>query len=155
MAEVQQLRAIAPQLARQLGRRHALGEPAHDQDQLDGPPLGPLQGRPGVGVEDAPARLAAVIEDRGAVPVMDVQAVARPASRAGQTVGMEPGEELGVAGILIHQVGDGEVHGAFHFGRQEGLPRLQTAKAQATSSSPQNAPHEPKRLWMPSFSRTS
>ncbi len=118
VAEVQQLRAVASQLARQLGRRHALGEPAHDQDQLDGTPLGALQGRAGESVEDPPACLAAVVQERDAVAAVDVQAVAPPAPRAGQAVGVEPAEELGVAGVLVHQVGNGEVHGMSRSGRQ-------------------------------------
>ena len=33
------------------------------------------------------------------------------AARAGQPVGVQPVDELGVAGLLVHQVGDREVHG--------------------------------------------
>ena len=116
MAEAQQLRAIAPQLAGQPGRRHPLSEPTHDQDQLDGSPFGPAQGRPAEGIEDPPARLAAEVKDRGAVPAVHAQVIARPAPRAGQAAGMEPLDELGVAGVLVHQVGDGEVHGALRSG---------------------------------------
>jgi len=102
MAEAQQLRAIAPQLAGQLGRRYPLGEPAHDQDQLDGSPFGRVQGRAGEGIEDPPARRAAEVEDRGAMTAVDAQVVARPAPRAGQPAGMEPMDQLGVAGVLVH-----------------------------------------------------
>ena len=50
---------------------------------------------------------------------VDVQVVARPAPRTSQAVGVEPGQELGVAGVLVHQIGDGEVHGkTLHFGRE-------------------------------------
>jgi hypothetical protein len=126
MAEAQQLRAVAVQLAGQLGRRHALGEPTHDQDQHDGSPFGPVQGRSGEGVEDSPASLAAEVEDRGAVTAVDAQVVARPAPRAGQAAGMEPLDQLGVAGVLIHQVRDGEIHGPLRSGRRGGLLPLQT-----------------------------
>jgi hypothetical protein len=42
--------------------------------------------------------------------MMDVQAVPLAAAWASQTVGMEPPDELDVAGGLVHQVGDGEIH---------------------------------------------
>ena len=120
MAEAQQLRAIAVELTGQLGRRHPLGEPAHDQDQLDGSPFGPMQGGAGEGVEDPPARPAAEIEDRGAVTAVDAQLVARTAPRAGQAAGVEPLDQLGVAGVLVHQVRDGEVHDTLRSRREEG-----------------------------------
>src|SRR5262245_14638730 len=53
--QLQQLRAIAVQLAGQLRRGDALGEATNDQGQLPGSPLGAVQDRPGEGVEDAAA----------------------------------------------------------------------------------------------------
>jgi hypothetical protein len=54
---------------------------------------------------------------------VDVQVVARPAPWTSQTVGVEPGQELGVAGVLIQEIGDGEVHGkTLHFGREAYAP---------------------------------
>ena len=64
---LQQLRAVAAQLAGQLGGGDALGEAADDQGQLPGPPLGAVQDRPGEGVEDAVAVAAAIIARRGAM----------------------------------------------------------------------------------------
>jgi hypothetical protein len=71
VAQREQLLAIAPQLAGELGGRDALGEAAEDQHQLDDRPSGALQGRAGEGVEDATAGPAAIVEDRGAVAAMD------------------------------------------------------------------------------------
>jgi hypothetical protein len=123
--QLEPFRAITVPLACQLGGGHALRDAAQDQDQLGGPPLRTLQARTGDGVEDMPAAGAPVVEDRGAMAAVDVQAVACPAARAGQAVGVQPGEELGVAGILVHQLGEREVHGRLRCGpgRME-LPSL-------------------------------
>jgi hypothetical protein len=43
MAELEQFRAAASQLAGELGGGDALGDATKDQDQLDRPPLGPLE----------------------------------------------------------------------------------------------------------------
>jgi hypothetical protein len=153
MAEAQQLRAIAPQLTGQRGRRHPLGEPAHDQDQLDGPPLGRVQGRAGEGVEDPPARLAAEVEDRGAVTAVDAQVVARPAPRAGQAAGVEPLDQLGIAGVLIHQVRDGEVHGTLRSGRGGRSPPITKDRGRSGKGLPPDAPHEPKKELIGDFDR--
>jgi hypothetical protein len=64
----------------------------------------------GEGVEDPSAGLAAVIEDRGAVAAVDLQLVTGVAAWAGQPVGVEEGEKLGVAGVLVHVFRDGEIH---------------------------------------------
>src|SRR3954454_3140669 len=70
--QVQQLGAVATQLARQLGGGDALGEAADDQYQLAGPPLEAMQGRVGEGIEDPPAVAAAEVQDRvAAAPVDD------------------------------------------------------------------------------------
>jgi len=68
-----------------------------------------VQGRAGEGVEDPPAVAAAVIEDRSAMRAMDPEPIAA-ASRAGQALGVEDHDEAGVAGILVHQAGQREVH---------------------------------------------
>ena len=107
--QLQQLHPVAAQLAGQPGGGGALGEAAEDQ-RLGGAALRPLQGGAGPGVEDAAAGRAAVVEDRGAVAAVDPEAVARAAARAGQALGVEQVDELGVAGVLVHQVGDREVH---------------------------------------------
>ena len=107
----QQLLAVAAQLAGQLRRGGALGDAAEDQQELRGAALGPLQGGPGEGVEDAAAVAAPVVQDRGAVAAVDPQALPLPAARAGQAVGVEQFDELGVAGVLVQVVDQGEVHG--------------------------------------------
>jgi hypothetical protein len=108
--QAQQVHPVAAQLAGQPRRRHALGDAAEDQDDLRRPPLHALQGGPGPGVEDAAAPTALVVEDRGAVPSVDAEAVGGAAAGAGQPVGVERRDEPGVAGIFVHQVGEREVH---------------------------------------------
>jgi hypothetical protein len=104
----EQVPAAAAQLAGQPGGRRALSDAADDQDQFAGAALGALQGRGGPGVKDAPAG-AAVIEDRLAVGAVDGQ-VAAAAVRAAQPLGVEGLDEEVVAGLLVKQVEQGEVH---------------------------------------------
>jgi hypothetical protein len=114
--QVQQLGAVATQLARQLGGGDALGEAADDQYQLAGPPLNAMQGRVGEGIEDPPAVAAAEVQDRVAAAPVDDHPVVSMAARAGEAVGMEPLYELLVTGPLVHQVGDREIHGRLRVG---------------------------------------
>jgi hypothetical protein len=109
--QVQQLGAVAFQLAGQLRRRHALGEPPHDQDQLAGSSLDAVERGVGEGVEDPAAVAAAIVQDRGPTATVHGHAIVAAAPRASQTVGVKPVEQLGVAGVLVHEVGDREVHG--------------------------------------------
>jgi hypothetical protein len=120
VTQPEQFLAVATQLAGEPGGGDPLGEAPEDQHQLDDRPLGAPQGRAGEGVEDPMAGLAAVIEERGAVAAMDTQTIACPAPGASQAVGVEPMHELGVAGVLVHQLGDGEVHGRLRSGQGEG-----------------------------------
>jgi hypothetical protein len=116
--EVQQLRAIAVQLAGQLGRRDALGDPSHDQDQPARPSLGAMQGGLGEGVEDPLAMAAAaLVEYRGAVATVDDHAALPVAARAAQPPGVQPLDELGVAGTLVHKLSDRQVHGRLLTGK--------------------------------------
>jgi hypothetical protein len=55
----------------------------------------------GEGVEGPAAGIAAVIDDRGAVASMDLQPIPDPAARADEAAGVEDGDELGVAGVLV------------------------------------------------------
>jgi hypothetical protein len=109
--QVQQLGAVAIQLARQLGGGDALGEAADDQYQLAGPPLEAMQGRVGEGVEDPLAVAATEVQDRVAAAPVDDHPIVSLAARAAQAVGMQPLDELLVAGALVHQVDDREIHG--------------------------------------------
>ena len=90
VAELSSSEPVAPQLAGQPRRADALGEAAEDQHQLHGPPLRPLQRRPGEGVEDPIACPAAEIEDRGAFAAVDASWSSRLTPRAGQAVRMQP-----------------------------------------------------------------
>ena len=92
MAELQQVLAVATQLASQLRRRHALSEAAKDEHDLGGRAVGPRQRGVGEGVEDAATGGAAVIENRGAMAAMDVEMVIGLAVGAVQAVGMEPAD---------------------------------------------------------------
>jgi hypothetical protein len=114
--QVQQLRAVAAQLAGQSGGGDPLGEAADDQDQLVGPALDAVQGGPGEGVEDPAAVAAAEVQDRVAAPTVDDQAVVLMAAGAGQAVGVQPTDKLVIARLFIHQIGDREVHGGLRTG---------------------------------------
>jgi len=73
--------------------------------------MGPLPGGVGEHVEDPTAALAAVIDDRGfGTAAVDVEAVAGVTTGTGEARGVEQSEELQVAGLLVHQVNDREVH---------------------------------------------
>jgi hypothetical protein len=93
-----------------------LGEAADDQHQLAGSPLEAMQGRAGEGVEDPLAVAAAEVQDRVAAAPVDDHPVVLMAARAGEAVGMEPLYELLVAGALVHQVDDREIHGRLRVG---------------------------------------
>jgi hypothetical protein len=73
--------------------------------------VGLVEGGAGEGVEHPAAGVTAVVEDRGAVPPVDLQAVPGPAPRAGEPLGVKGINEFLVAGVLVHELGDGEVHG--------------------------------------------
>jgi hypothetical protein len=106
----QQLHPIAAQLARQPRGGGPLGDATEDQQDLGGPSLPAVEDRAGEGVEDPAAVATLVIEDRGAMAAMDAEAVAGPAAGAGQAGGVEPVQELGVAGVLVQELDQGEVH---------------------------------------------
>jgi hypothetical protein len=147
--QLEQLLAVAAQLAGELGGGHPLGDASEDHHQLDGPPLGALKERPSEGVEHPPAARATVIDDRVAVAVVDDQPVARPTPGAGPAVGVQPADERAGAGALVHQVRDREIHGGLRFDRQVGTigsfddRRADQPGKAATTGSP---PHEPQFL---------
>jgi hypothetical protein len=93
-----------------------LGEAADDQDQFPGPALDAVQGGPGEGVEDPSAVAAAEVQDRVAAPTVDDQAIASMAAGAGHPVGVQPADELVIARLFIHQIGNRKVHGGLRTG---------------------------------------
>jgi hypothetical protein len=103
--------AVSLQLAGQPRGGLALRDPPEDQEDLGGPPMGLMEGGPGEGVEHPAAAVTAVAQHRGAVPPVHPQVVAGVAPRAGQPLGVEQVDKLLVAGVLVHEPGDGEVHG--------------------------------------------
>jgi hypothetical protein len=54
---------------------------------------------------------AAEVQDRVAATAVDDHAVRGVAARANEPVGVQPADETVIAGLLIHQIGDREVHG--------------------------------------------
>src|SRR5512135_3896756 len=73
---------------------------------LGGPPVGLVEGGAGEGVEHPAAGVTAGVEDRGAVPPVDLQAIPGPAPRAGEPFGVKGINEFLVAGVLVHELGD-------------------------------------------------
>jgi hypothetical protein len=59
----------------------------------------------GEGVEDPVAVAAAEVQDRWTAAAMDSHTVALVTARAGESVGVQPLDEYGVAGVLIQQLG--------------------------------------------------
>jgi hypothetical protein len=87
--QLQQVLAVAAQLAGHLGRGLARGHTMEDQQELRRAAVRPLQVGPGPGVEDAAAVTALVIQDRLAVAVVDTQVLPLTARGTGQPVGVE------------------------------------------------------------------
>jgi hypothetical protein len=87
--QLQEVLAVATQLAGYLGRGLARRDAVQDQHQLSGAAVRPLQDGPGPGVEDATAVTALVVQDRLPVAVMDPQALPLATRRTGQTVGVK------------------------------------------------------------------
>src|SRR3954471_24155999 len=48
-----------------------------------------------------------LVEHRGTVPSVDAEMIRRPARGAGQPGGVEQRDKLAIAGVLVHQVGQG------------------------------------------------
>jgi hypothetical protein len=114
--QIQELRAVAVQLAGQLGGGDALGEAADDQDQFSRSALDAVQGRAGKGVEDPATVAAAKVQDRIAATAVDDHAIVLMAAGAGHADGVQPADELVIACPFIHQVGDRKVHGDLRTG---------------------------------------
>ena len=108
--QFQQVLAIATQFAGQLRRGYPLGEAAEDEHDLGGPAVRALEIGVGEGVEDTAAGGAAVVENRGAVAAMDTEMIIGFAFWAGQALWVKQGDEFVVAGVLVHEVDQGEVH---------------------------------------------
>src|SRR5262249_51447489 len=87
--QLQEVLAVATQLAGHLGRGPARRNAVEDQHQLRGATVRPLQDGPGPGVEDATAVTALVVQNRLPVAVVDPEALPLATCRTSQTVGME------------------------------------------------------------------
>jgi hypothetical protein len=109
--QLQQVLAVAAQLAGHLRRGPSRRDAVEDEHDLGGAAVRPLQDGPGPGVEDPAAVAAPVVQDRLPVTVMDPQVLPKTARGTGPPIGVEQLDELAVAGVLI-QIGDqGEIHG--------------------------------------------
>jgi hypothetical protein len=86
--QLQEVLAVAAQLARHPGRRLARGDAVEDQQQLAGAAVRPLQDGPGPGVEDAAAVAALVVQDRLPMAAVDAETIPLTAPGAGQPRGV-------------------------------------------------------------------
>jgi hypothetical protein len=111
MPQPQQVGPMPIQFAGQLGRGGPLGDPPEDQQNLRGATMSLVKLGAGEGIEDPAAGVTAVIDDRGAVTAMDLQAITDPAARANEAARVEDGDKLGIAGVFVHIIHDGKVHG--------------------------------------------
>ena len=102
--------AVAAEFAGQLGGRGALADTPQDQDQLRGRVVGLLERSAGVGVEDATARAAAVIEHGRVTALVKRHRIGPPTGRAVQPVGVEGVHQELVAGVGVQEIEDREVH---------------------------------------------
>jgi hypothetical protein len=105
----QQVLPVSVQLAGQLRGGDALGDAPKDEKDLRGSAVGLLEDGLCEGVED-PATRAAVVQDRIMGPAVDPEGASALAAWAGEALRVEDGDDLLVAGVLIHELGDGEVH---------------------------------------------
>ena len=94
-----------------------MGDAAEDRDDRCGAEVRPLPGGAREHIEYTAAAFAAVIDDRGiGATAVDVEAIAGGAAGADQPLGVEQVQELLVAGALVHQVEDREIHGVVSLG---------------------------------------
>jgi hypothetical protein len=111
MPQPEQMLAADADLAGELGGGFPLGNPTEDQEDLRGAQVSPLPGGVSEHVEDPPATLATVIDDRGiGTTAVDVEVVAGVTAGAGEPFGVEQIKELLTAPLLVHEVDDREVH---------------------------------------------
>jgi hypothetical protein len=111
MSQPEQMLAADADLASEFRGGHPLGDAAEDQEDLRGGQMGPLPGGVSEHIEDPPAALAAVVDDRSVgTAAVDVEALAGATAGASEPLGVEQVEELLAAPLLVHQVDDWEVH---------------------------------------------
>lgn len=133
MPQLQEMLAVAAQLAGHLGGGLAGRDAVEDQHQLRRSAVCPLQGRAGPGIEDAATVAALVVEHRLAVAVVDPQALPLTAGRAGQAVGVEHRDEFAVAGVFVQVVDQGEIHDRA-LAVNSGIPSRRTPSEQAVKT---------------------
>jgi hypothetical protein len=89
VSQLEEMLAVAAQLAGHLGRRLARRDAVEDEHDLGGAAMGALKDSSGPGVEDAAAVAALVVQDRLPVAVMDPQVLPLTARGTGQPLGVE------------------------------------------------------------------
>ena len=103
MSQFEQISSTATQLPSELRGGYTLGETSDDEDQGRGAVVRPLERGPGPGVEDPPARRAAIVEEGFSNVAVDGESVLSVTAGAMQPLGMEQVEEELEAGVLIHK----------------------------------------------------
>jgi hypothetical protein len=141
--QLQQVLAVAAQLAGHPGRGLARGDAVEDQQQLGGAAMRPLQDGPGPGVEHPAAVAALVLQDRLPVAAVDPQAVPLTAPGTGQAVGVQQLDELAVAGLLVYVVLQGEIHGLGLHATGCNLLPGKPVRSQPSRGRARIRPHEP------------
>ena len=106
----QQVAAVAAQLAGDPGCRLTANDAPQDHQDLRRAAMSPLEEGLGPGVEDPAATAALVVQDRRAMPAMDLQALPLTTLGASQAMRVEEFDEFGVTGVLIQIVNYRKVH---------------------------------------------
>jgi hypothetical protein len=110
VAHSQELLAVAVKFAGQLGGRRPLTDAAEDEDELDRRAMRLLERRAGVGVEDAAAVPAAIIEEGLMTAVVEGESVRSLARGTVQTLGMKDVNQELITRVRVHEIDDWEVH---------------------------------------------
>ena len=110
MATNQQPLAIHAHFPGQLRGRFAIRDPVQQLDHLDFVVMSPLQDRSAEQVETASARLAAIIEDRGPIALVDEGLFERVSIRTAQTIGVQKRNQKIITSFPIQEIAEWEIH---------------------------------------------
>jgi hypothetical protein len=108
--QFQQVAAVAAQLAGHPGCRLTAGDAPQDHQDLRRATMCPLEEGLGPRVENPAATAALVVQDRLAMPAMDLQALPLTTLGTSQAIRVEEFDEFGVTGVLIQIVDHRKVH---------------------------------------------
>jgi hypothetical protein len=110
VSQRKQMLAITSQFASQLCGWRPLADATQDQHQLDRRAVCLLEWGARVGIEHGPAMTAAVVEYGRTMTIVNGQGIVPSASGAVQSVGVQHVDQELVAGVVVHQLEDWEVH---------------------------------------------